>query len=491
MHDTTREKIALACSWGCSVLAAGIAFAWYSFSDLWDVPVRAAAGRMECMPQITLLTSAVIFVVLAVAAGSRERLDTRKARRAVGAFGAVSCCVPPLLVGLFSYGIVESFAAHAMFVGASSLSYALILCFWMQTLHARSSRALMGALAAGFVAAAGVAVAFSGARVPAAAAMALPFVAFGLCCAARLCARGCRATSDGEQRASRSFSRIPIVTVYTVLMGLSTTQFHTLIQVSDPQYAKVGMLLAAGAIVLFVAMFMYNVLDADWCMLLSGVVFAAVIAMWLAVPSSAEAASMIAGSLHWAALILPVAAVFDPGRVDAGLRVSRACWSMALFYMAAGLGGASNLLGVYPQVALCVTTTLVVVVTLVVARVRSAASQTAASDQAALPQVVRDIETPAGSDGGSCVCEASSSEAPVGLRSLTPIEERLAAVGAESGLTPREMEVCALLAEGNSLRHIAESLVLSENTVKRHRTNVYRKTGVSSRQELIDLVHGD
>ena len=36
-----------------------------------------------------------------------------------------------------------------------------------------------------------------------------------------------------------------------------------------------------------------------------------------------------------------------------------------------------------------------------------------------------------------------------------------------------------------------EDLFLSENTVKRHRTNVYQKLGVSSRQELIDLAKSE
>lgn len=47
-----------------------------------------------------------------------------------------------------------------------------------------------------------------------------------------------------------------------------------------------------------------------------------------------------------------------------------------------------------------------------------------------------------------------------------------------------------MIAEGNTLKHIADELVLSENTVKRHRTNVYQKLAVNSRQELIDKTRG-
>ena len=49
------------------------------------------------------------------------------------------------------------------------------------------------------------------------------------------------------------------------------------------------------------------------------------------------------------------------------------------------------------------------------------------------------------------------------------------------GVTPREREVLALLAEGLTNRQIAERLVVSEHTVHRHVTNILRKLGVPSR----------
>lgn len=49
------------------------------------------------------------------------------------------------------------------------------------------------------------------------------------------------------------------------------------------------------------------------------------------------------------------------------------------------------------------------------------------------------------------------------------------------GLSSRELEVLRLLAGGLSNRGIAEALVISEHTVRRHLSNVYRKIGVSSR----------
>lgn len=58
------------------------------------------------------------------------------------------------------------------------------------------------------------------------------------------------------------------------------------------------------------------------------------------------------------------------------------------------------------------------------------------------------------------------------------------------GLTDRETMVADLLAEGNSQRIIANRLQVSIGTVQTHAKNVYRKLGIHSKQELIDLAHG-
>ena len=52
------------------------------------------------------------------------------------------------------------------------------------------------------------------------------------------------------------------------------------------------------------------------------------------------------------------------------------------------------------------------------------------------------------------------------------------------GLTPRELEVVACIVEGCSNRDISKQFSISEETVKRHLSNVFDKTGVSTRLEL-------
>jgi len=58
-------------------------------------------------------------------------------------------------------------------------------------------------------------------------------------------------------------------------------------------------------------------------------------------------------------------------------------------------------------------------------------------------------------------------------------------------LTPRELEILQLVASGNSNRRIAERLWVTEQTVKFHLSNVYRKLGVSNRTQASHLAHMD
>jgi len=51
-------------------------------------------------------------------------------------------------------------------------------------------------------------------------------------------------------------------------------------------------------------------------------------------------------------------------------------------------------------------------------------------------------------------------------------------------LTPRETEVIKLVAESYTNRQIAQSLVISEKTVDRHRANILEKLGMRDRVEL-------
>ena len=72
------------------------------------------------------------------------------------------------------------------------------------------------------------------------------------------------------------------------------------------------------------------------------------------------------------------------------------------------------------------------------------------------------------------------------LKALQELMAQAAAVPERKtyGLTPRELEVVTCIVEGCSNRDIATQFSISEETVKRHLSNVFDKTGVSTRLEL-------
>lgn len=62
------------------------------------------------------------------------------------------------------------------------------------------------------------------------------------------------------------------------------------------------------------------------------------------------------------------------------------------------------------------------------------------------------------------------------------------AIAERYGLSERQKEVLVMLAKGRNADYITEKLVISTHTAKAHIYNIYQKTGVHSRQELMDLV---
>lgn len=80
------------------------------------------------------------------------------------------------------------------------------------------------------------------------------------------------------------------------------------------------------------------------------------------------------------------------------------------------------------------------------------------------------------SDGESCQAEDEQARL-------------LAQWGAQYGLSPREGEIALLLIKRTPYRQVSEELFISENTVKTHVRNIYRKVDVSSREELLEVLN--
>jgi LuxR family maltose regulon positive regulatory protein len=76
----------------------------------------------------------------------------------------------------------------------------------------------------------------------------------------------------------------------------------------------------------------------------------------------------------------------------------------------------------------------------------------------------------------------------LGLLERAPAAAPAAALAAASlieQLTPRELDVLRLIAKGSSNKEIAEELVITVNTVKRHCSSIYGKLGVRSRTRAV------
>lgn len=79
-----------------------------------------------------------------------------------------------------------------------------------------------------------------------------------------------------------------------------------------------------------------------------------------------------------------------------------------------------------------------------------------------------------------------------GLDGPQTIREKIdltcAALRERHGLSARETEVLELLGRGHSPTFVAQELVISESTARTHVNRIYRKLGVSSREELLALI---
>ncbi len=67
-------------------------------------------------------------------------------------------------------------------------------------------------------------------------------------------------------------------------------------------------------------------------------------------------------------------------------------------------------------------------------------------------------------------------------------KKRCRAAAEQHDLSERQYEVLVLVAQGRSAKYIEQALTISLSTVQTHIRNIYHKTGVHSRQELLSLI---
>lgn len=71
------------------------------------------------------------------------------------------------------------------------------------------------------------------------------------------------------------------------------------------------------------------------------------------------------------------------------------------------------------------------------------------------------------------------------------IEDRLEEIREIFGLTDRELDIVSLIYDGHSNAEIAETLFISESTVKTHIYNIFRKMGIKNRMSVMKIVRGE
>jgi LuxR family transcriptional regulator, maltose regulon positive regulatory protein len=122
--------------------------------------------------------------------------------------------------------------------------------------------------------------------------------------------------------------------------------------------------------------------------------------------------------------------------------------------------------------------------------VRGAAPLEAAQARMELARTLAAQDQPTAGLGHATAARASFEQLGA-VRAARQADTLVAGLGGRStaagraGLTRREAEVLALVAEGLSNREIAERLVVSEHTVHRHVANIYARLGVSSRAAAV------
>lgn len=94
-----------------------------------------------------------------------------------------------------------------------------------------------------------------------------------------------------------------------------------------------------------------------------------------------------------------------------------------------------------------------------------------------------------GGDGSAAAFESRGESSGKGRRP-SPREARLRELAAQAQLTPREVEIFELLAQGRNAQYLMDTLHITRNTAKAHISHIYTKLGVHSHQDLLSLVEG-
>lgn len=452
-NSLKRRDLLHAAEFALPSAGVGCAVAWYLLSGAWLASFLHSAEAAPPASGSSFATCIATALALAALSMLRDRLRSRPLRWAV----LLGDLVVAVALVAIAFAMAAQAGSTAWLRGAWSIvsgaSYGLALCAWAQSLRDRTVRGALLSMSVGLlVAGALLGLALLGPAGALSWALGLPFASLIAFCLAQA-TPGWNVPPEAPAKRPARSGRLSPVVMYAVLMGFATTQFFSLNGPGAQGATVVCMVAASGLVFLFVALFLVRALGITWCLLLVGMLFGIVTVFWFALPEADALVVVTTATLHWASMLLMAAAAFRPTAARPSGPVPAACALLALFYAAAGLGSLTIVLGATSRALICAGALVVLLATFLLAQRENA-------------QAPSGLEAPGGSEDDR--------------------GETLRSLAERYRLTPRETDVFVLIAEGNTLKHIADALVLSENTIKRHRTNVYQKLGVNSRQELID-----
>ncbi len=84
-----------------------------------------------------------------------------------------------------------------------------------------------------------------------------------------------------------------------------------------------------------------------------------------------------------------------------------------------------------------------------------------------------------------------SEESLVSTNGVKSVTEQVNEFGIKHELTPRQIEIIILIVGGSTNKEISDALHITEGTVKAHVYNIFKKTDVSSRGQLIGKILGE
>lgn len=442
-----------------SSVGFGNATLWYFFSHPWIVegPLGSTAGIVEAGGSNTLPVSFLIAATLAIGYLLHKPLGTRRLVRGAMALMLVCALAIPALAACAAWNLLAPRAFYLAWTAASSVLFGLAHILWIHRPTEQSLRETMVSLSLGLVYAGVAAALFAGGS--------HALIGWSICAPLASCLsfalayRGASARMRNGAEAQpadalATAKRIPFVAIYAAIMGFATTQFFILNAPAAQQEIGVATVPLVGMVFLFAGLFMLRTMNVTWFLFLSAVFFATLILLWFVYPGLTEPILGATSSLHWVSFILVACSAHESRLLPQASSASSTYVMLAIYYLASGMGNVAIHLGIASRGLICLLALAILLAAFALAR----------------------HERGLFAFEGGIAREASERQEAIGL------------LAARHDLTPRETDVFALLAEGNSLKHIAETLVLSENTVKRHRSNVYAKLQVGSRQELLDIV---